>query len=261
MGSELGTGRTQVWQVRSSEKEPFFSLFFILLLFFIIIFFFLYFFFSFFFSFFFHFFSSFITALFLFFFYFFFSFYFILFFFHYFSFLRSSEKGTSLSPNSGPAEQGFNLFLSPNSEPGFGPVLSLNSEPARVQSSEKRTGLSPNQGSARFLLQTPNLPGFEVHRKELAFLGTPNLPNQGYTRSFSEHRTCRARVIPVLSPNSGQKRDPGPSWKPQPQKITTLERSDATTTENHCLARSEATTADNHCLRTVRSQSHRKSLP
>ena len=65
------------------------------------------------------------------------------------------------------------------------------SEPARVQSSEKVTGLSSNSEPAEpvlalFLFQTANLPGFGVQRKELAFHRTPNLPNQGYTRSFSE---------------------------------------------------------------------------
>ena len=75
--------------------------------------------------------------------------------------VQSSEKGTGLSPNSKPAE------------PGFGPVLTPNSEPARVRSSEKGTGLSPNSKPAE-----PGLYPF--------FLRTPNLPNQGYTRSFSE---------------------------------------------------------------------------
>ena len=68
---------------------------------------------------------------------------------------------------------------SPFSEPRFGPVLFPNSEPARVR------------------------------RKELAFLRTSNLPNQGWSRSFFrtpnpgernwpfyELRTCRTRVRP-----------------------------------------------------------------
>ena len=104
-------------------------------------------------------------------------------------------------PNQGWARS---FFWTPT-KPRFGPDLSPNSEPARVWSSEKGTGLSPNlrnQGWARFFLPTPNLTGFRVRKKELAFLQTPNLPNQGYIRSFSKLRTCRTRVIPVLSPNS-----------------------------------------------------------
>ena len=222
MGSEFGVHRKERDEPRFGRfgvqrKNLFFFLFFFFY-FFLLLFFFLYFFLIFF-SFFFHFFLLLLLLYF-----FFFSFFFHLFFYYFFSLFFFSSFSLFLSPNSEPAE------------PGFGPVLSLNSEPARVQSSEKGTGLSPNQGSARFLLQTPNLPGFEVHRKELAFLETPNLPNQGYTRSFSELRTCRARVIPVLSPNS-ELRAKTRSW-------TIL----------------EATATENHYLRTVRCHNHRESL-
>ena len=89
---------------------------------------------------------------------------------------QGSEKGTGLSPNSEPAE------------PGLGLVLSPNSKPARVRSSEKGTGHSPNSEPAELgfgPVLTQNLPGYGVWRKELVFL-----------------RTCRTRVIPVLSPNS-----------------------------------------------------------
>ena len=66
---------------------------------------------------------------------------------------QSSEKGTGLSLNSEPAE------------PGFGPVLTTNSQPARVR------------------------------RKELAFLRTLNPSNQDYTRSFSKLRTPGKNTI------------------------------------------------------------------
>ena len=132
-------------------------------------------------------------------------------------------------------------------------MLSPNSEPATVRSSEKelaflRTSNLPNQGWAQFFLRTRALPRFgernwpfselrtcrnrvrpssftelrtcqdsesekgaglspnsEPAEPELYpfFLRTPNLPNQGYTRSFSELQT--------ETPNSGQKHNPGPS--------------------------------------------------
>ena len=59
------------------------------------------------------------------------------------------------------------------------------------------------------------MPGFGVGRKELAFLRTPNLSNQGYTCSFSEPAEpglyCSFSELRTETPNSGQKHNPGPS--------------------------------------------------
>ena len=179
-------GRTLVRQVRSSEKKPFFSYFF--LSFFSI--------FSSYFYPFFYFFSFFYFSYFLFisFYLFFLLFFFILFFqlfffffFIYFFFIF------------------FYFFLRTPNLPGFGvrrkelaflltfQTMVWPGSFARVRRLEKGTGLSPYSEPAEpgraepwFLLQTPNLPGLGVRRKELAFLQTPNLLNQGYTRSFSE---------------------------------------------------------------------------
>ena len=141
-----------------------FFLYFSFLIFFLSFFFLLFFFFFFFFHFFciifnFYFSSFFFFLFFSLIFHFFFLFFFLFFIFYYFFlsfgvrrkepvFLRTFQTRVRPSPFSEPAE------------PRFGPVLSPNSEPARVQSLEKGTGLSPN------------------------------LPNQGYTRSFSKFRTC-----------------------------------------------------------------------
>ena len=117
--------------------------------------------------------------------------------------VRSSDKGTGLSPNFVPAEPS--------------PVVSPNSEPARVRRSEKGTGLSPNsdlpnQGLARCFLRTPNLPN---QGSALSFHQISNLPNQGSARSFlrtsglSEKKTGLSLnsqpavpgLYPVPSPN------------------------------------------------------------
>ena len=207
--SEKGIGRTLVQQVWSSEKKPgrtlilslgsefgerngpnpgsagseFFFFFLTHVFFFFHLFFVSFFFFSFFIFFYFFVFCCFFFQFIYFLLFFHFFFHFFSFFFIFYSKLRSKEKGTGLSPNSEPAEQGLGPVISPNSvpaEPGFGQVLTPNSEPARVR------------------------------RKELAFLRSPNLPNQDNTCSFSELRTCPTRVIPVLSPNSELKlRTPG----------------------------------------------------
>ena len=169
------------------RKNLFFSYFFLLLFF--LLFFFLICFFSFFFI---LFFSSFITALFLF--LIFFSFFFIIFLFFGVRrkepvFLRTPDlpnKGSACSelrtcrtrvrPGSfselRPCK-GSEFGKGTHSEPGFGPVLTPNSEPARVRSSQKGTGFSRNSKPAE-----PGLYPF--------FLRTPNLPSQGYTRFFSE---------------------------------------------------------------------------
>ena len=231
-------GRTLVWQVRSLEKTwlnpyseigfgertsffsfyPFFYIFFLIFFFshffsFIFPIFFSFTLFSIFFSYIFLF-SSFFYFLFLFsffFFSFFFSFFFLLIFFFFFFiffsffffiifyFLRSSEKGNGLSPNSKPAEPGLHQVLSLNAEPRLRPCTF--SEPARVRRKELT------------FFRTPNQPGLGVWRKKLAELRTcqirvlpvlsPNQQNQGYTRSFSELRT--------ETQNSGQKHNPRPS--------------------------------------------------
>ena len=193
-------GRTLVWQVRCLETElffPFFSftiffLYFSFLIFFFFIFFFLFFVFLLF--------SLFFISFFIFFFCFssFFSFFLILFslsFFFLFIFIlffswEFEERNWSFSELR-TAKPGFGRVLSLNSEPAkprFCSVLSPKSEPARVRSLEKGTGLSANSEPAE-----PGLYPF--------FLRTQN---QGYTHSFSELRT--------ETPNSGQKHNPGPSW-------------------------------------------------
>ena len=53
------------------------------------------------------------------------------------------------------------------------------------------------------------------------FLRTPNLQNQGYTRSFSEIRT--------ETPNSGQKHNPGPSWITHLDLLLRWDKTPATT--------------------------------
>ena len=139
-------------------------------------------------------------------------------------------------PNQGWAR----FFLRSPNLPGFGerncPFSELRTCQTRVQPSScsllrtltgfgvrrkelafLRTPNLPNQGSAQFLPPTLNLPGFGVQRKELAFLRTPNL---GYTRFFSELRTCQTRVIPVLSPISELKlRTPGKKHNPEPSCV------------------------------------------
>ena len=143
-------------------------------------------------------FSFFSVFLFFFYFFFFFFFFFLYFaflffyflFFIFFSFLWSSEKGTGLSPNLQNQGLARSFLQTPNL---LNQGLALSFPP---------TPNLPNQGSAQFLLRIPNLPGLGVLRKKLAFLRTRNLPNQGYSCSFSELRTCLTRVIPVLSPNS-----------------------------------------------------------
>ena len=137
LGSEFGerNGRNPVWQVRSSERNLFFFFFF---------------FFSFFLFFFFF------IFLLLFFFFFVFFFFFYLFFF---------------SPNSEPAKPWFSPVLTLNSEPAkprFGAVFSPSSEPVSVWS---------------------------FREKELAFLQTLNLPNQDLAWSFL--RTANVSEIGV----------------------------------------------------------------
>ena len=93
-------------------------------------------------------------------------FFFIFFFFFFFFFFFLIER----------------TWLNPGSEFGSG------------ERNRRNPGLSPNFEPAKpgfGLVRTPNLRGFEVRRKELAFL-----------------RSCRSRVIHVLSPNSGQKHNP-----------------------------------------------------
>ena len=185
-------GRTLVWQVRSSEKEPgrtliwslgselgerngpnpgsaglefgertFFSLFCFLLLFLLFPFFFLYF--------------SFLV-----FFLFFFFFFLLLFFFIFFSFF--SEFGLVLSPNSEPAE------------PRFGPVPSLNSKRAGVWSSEKGTGLLRTRtcqirDGAGSLSELRTCQGSKIGERNLPF---SEHAEPGFRpSSYCELRTCQ----------------------------------------------------------------------
>ena len=150
---------------------------------------------------------------------------------------------TCLFPNSEPAE------------PGFGSVLSPNSEPARVWSSEKGTCLSPNYEPAepgkslvhapnskpaepRFgLVLSPNLEHARIRSSEkgtglspntepvelgsaLSFLGTPNLSK------FGAQRKERAFLRTPNLPNNGypnyESAEPGLTRSNSELKLQTL---------------------------------------
>ena len=84
-------------------------------------------------------------------------------------------------PNSEPAEPGFGPVLSPNfetDEPRFSTVLSPNSEPA-MELAFLRTPNLPNQVSAQSFLRTPN-PNSEPG--SFSPVISPNLLNQGSAR-------------------------------------------------------------------------------